>query len=63
MCTMTQGWILCPQTPEYAVVIPTMYKDPHGWAHCVEMSILVVNQTDMMHTVPVGGILGPANIV
>ena len=45
------------------MVIPTTYKDPHGWADCVDGIILVVKQTDMMHIVPVGTIVGPAHLV
>jgi len=45
------------------VVIPTKYKDQHGWADCVEGFIRVVKQTDQMHIVPVGGIVGPAHLV
>jgi len=35
-CKKTQQCILRPQVQEYAVVIPTKYKDPHGWADCVD---------------------------
>ena len=56
----TQQRILCPQPREYAVVIPTKYKDPHGWADCVDGFIRVVQQTDKMHIVPVRAIVGPA---
>jgi len=31
---------------EYVVLIPTKYKDPHGWADCVDGFIRVVKQTD-----------------
>jgi hypothetical protein len=62
-CKNTQQWILCPQLPEYAVVIPTKYKDRHGWADCVDGFIWVVKQTDMMHIVPVGAIVGPGHLV
>ena len=62
-CKKTQQWILRPQAQEYAVVIPTKYKDQHGWADCVEGFIRVVKQTDQMHIVPVGGIVGPAHLV
>jgi hypothetical protein len=31
-CKKTQQWILRLQVQEYAVVILTKYKDPHGWA-------------------------------
>jgi hypothetical protein len=45
------------------VVVPTKYKDPHGWADCVDGFIRVVKQTDMMHIVPVGAIVEPAHLV
>jgi len=45
------------------VVIPTKYKDPHGWADCVDRFIRVVKQTDKMHIVPVGAIIEPAHLV
>ena len=62
-CKKTQQWILRPQPQEYAVVIPTKYKDPHGWADCVDGFIKVVKQTDKMHIVPVGAIVGPTHLV
>jgi len=62
-CKKSQQWILRPQVQEYAVVIPTQYKDPHGWADCVDGFIQVVKQTDMMHIVPVGAIVAPAHLV
>jgi len=62
-CKKTQQWILRPQPQEYAVVIPTKYKDPHGWADCVDGFIRVVKQTDNMHIVPIGAIVGPAHLV
>jgi len=62
-CKNSQQWILRPQVQEYAVVIPTKYNDPHGWADCVDRLIRVVKQTDMMHIVPVGAIVGPAHLV
>jgi len=45
------------------VVIPTKYNDPHGWAASVGGFILVVKQTDKMHIVPFGAIVGPAHLV
>jgi len=45
------------------VVIPTKYKDLHGWADCVDGFIRVVKQTDKMHIVPVGAIVGLAHLV
>jgi len=41
-CKRSQRWILRPQVQEYAVVIPTKYKNPHGWADCVDGFIRVV---------------------
>ena len=45
------------------VVIPTKYKDLHGWADCVDGFSWVVKPTDRMHIVPVGAIVGPAHLV
>jgi len=59
----TQQWILRPQNQEYAVVIPTKYKDLHDWADCVDGFFLVVKQTDKMHIVPVRSIVGRAHFV
>jgi 7-cyano-7-deazaguanine synthase in queuosine biosynthesis len=63
MCKITQQWVLCPQTQEYAVVIPTKYKDLLGWPDCVDRFIRVVKQMNKMHIVPVGAIVGPAHLV
>jgi len=62
-CQKTPQWILNPQAQEYAVVIPTKYKDPHGWADCFDRFIRVVEQTDKIHIVLVGAIVGPAHLV
>ena len=62
-CKNTQQWILRPQPQEYAVVIPTKYKDLHGWADCVDGFIRVVKQMNKMHIVPVGAIVGLAHLV
>jgi hypothetical protein len=59
----TEQWILHPQAQEYAVVIPTKYKNPHGWADCIYGFIRIVKHTDKMHIVPVGAIVGPAQLV
>jgi len=56
-CKKSQQWILCAQVQEFAVVIPTKYKDPRDWADCVDGFIWVAKQTDMMHIVPVGAIV------
>jgi hypothetical protein len=45
------------------VVIPTKNKDLHGWADCVDGFIWVVKQTNKMHIVPIGAIVGPAHLV
>jgi len=45
------------------VVVPTKFKDLHGWADSVDGFIQVVKQTDMMDIVPVGAIVGPAHLV
>jgi hypothetical protein len=60
-CKNTQQWILLPQPQQYVVVIPTKYKDPHGWADCVNGFIWVVNQIDKKHIVPAGAIVGPCS--
>jgi hypothetical protein len=44
-------------------VIATKFKVLHGWADCVDGFIRVVKQTNKMHIVPVGGIVGLANLV
>jgi len=62
-CENTEQWVLHPQAQEYAAVIPTMYQDHHGWADCVDRFIWVVKQTNKMHIVPVGGMVGPAHLV
>jgi len=55
-------WILHPQAPEYAVVIPAQHNDLHCWADCVGRLIWVVKQTVKMHIVPVGAIVGSARL-
>jgi len=35
-CKKTQHRGICPQAQEYAVVIPTRYKELHRWADCVD---------------------------
>jgi hypothetical protein len=59
----TQEWILHPQCQEYEVLIPTKYKDMHGWADCGDGFVGVVKQTNMLYIVPVGAITGPAHWV
>jgi len=61
-CQKTQQWVLRTQALEYAVVIPTKYNDLHGWADCVDGFIRVVKQTNKMHIVPVGAVVGPAHL-
>jgi len=55
--------MLCPQAEEYAVVIPTQYNDPHGWADFVNRFIQVVRQTVKMHIVHVRAIVRLAHLV
>jgi len=62
-CKKTQRWELCPQAQEYAVVIPTKYKDLPGWADCVDRFIRVVKQKNKMHIVTVGAVVGPVHLV
>jgi hypothetical protein len=62
-CQKTQQWVLHPQVQEYAVVIPTKYQELHGWADCVDRFIQVIKQTNMMHILPVGAIVGPVHLV
>jgi len=49
--------MLHPPGHEYVVVIPTQYKDPHGWVDCVDWLIWVAKRTDMMHDEPIGAIV------
>jgi len=51
------------QAQQYTVVIPTKYKDLHGWADCVDGFIQVVKQTNQIHTVPIAAVVGPAHLV
>jgi len=62
-CKKTQQWILRPQPQEYAVVIPTKFNDLHGWAECVDRFIWVVEQTNEMYSVPLGVMVGQAELV
>jgi len=62
-CQKTQQWVLRPQAQEYTVVIPTKYKDLHGWADCVDRFIQVVKQTNKMYIVPVVAVVGPTYLV
>ena len=59
----TQQWVLRSEAQEYAVMIPTKYKDFYGWADSVDRFIHVVKQMNMMHSVSVGAIVGPAHVV
>jgi hypothetical protein len=45
------------------VVIAMKFKDLHASADCVDGFIRVVRQTNKMHSVPVGAIVGLANLV
>jgi len=61
-CKKTQLWVLRRQVQEYPVVIPTKFKDLYGWADCVDRFIWVVKQMNKMHIVPVGAIVGLAQL-
>jgi hypothetical protein len=61
-CNMTKEWILNPQAQEYGVVIWTLYKDPHGWADCIDWFIQVVKKTDTMHIVSFSATVGLPNL-
>jgi len=60
---MTQQWVLHPQAQQYAVVIPTKFKDHSGWADCIDGFIRLVKQTNKMHIVSIGAIVRPAHLV
>jgi hypothetical protein len=62
-CQKRQRWVIRPQAEEYAVVIPTKFKDLHGWADCVDRFIRVVKQTNKMLIVLDGAVVGHANLV
>ena len=61
-CKKTQPWVLRPQAQEYTVVISTKLQDLHGGDDCVNGFIRVVKQTNKMHIVPIGAIVGPAHL-
>ena len=61
-CEKTQQWVLRPHAQEYAVVIPTMLKNLHGWADCVDGFIWVVKQMNKMHILPIRAVVGPAHL-
>jgi hypothetical protein len=62
-CQKTEQWVLRPQVQEYAVVIPTKFKDLHDWADFVDRFVRVRKETNQMHIVPVGAIVGQAHLV
>jgi len=45
------------------VVIPTKFKDLHGWADCVDGFIRVVKETNKIHIVPVVATVGPSHLM
>ena len=63
MCKKTLHWVLRTEAQEYVVVIPTKYKDLHGWADCVDGFIRVFKETNKMHIVPVGAMIGPPDLM
>jgi len=44
-------------------VIPAKFTVIHGWAECVDGFIQVFKQSNKMHIVPVGAIVGPVYLV
>jgi hypothetical protein len=62
-CHNTYQWITRPQPQRYAAVIPTKYKPQHRSAGCVDGFIRLVKYPDMIHIVPVRGIVGTAHLV
>jgi hypothetical protein len=42
--------------------MPTKYKDPHGWANCIDRFNGVVKPTNIMHSIPVTALVGPAHL-
>jgi hypothetical protein len=62
-CKKTQPWVLRPQAQEYAVVIPTKCNALDSVADCVDGFIRVVKQTNKIHIVPIGAIVGLAHLV
>jgi len=62
MHIMPQQWALRPKAQEYVVVIATKFKDPFGWADCIDRLIRVVKQTNIMHILPGGVIVGPPHM-
>jgi len=60
---MTQLWVLHPQAPEYVVMTSTSYKDPHGWADCIDRFIQIVKQLNQRHIVPTRGMVGLVHLV
>jgi hypothetical protein len=60
---ITQQSVLRPAAQEYALVIPTKYKDLHGWADCVDGFIWIGQQTNKMYSVSIGVIVGPVHFV
>jgi hypothetical protein len=62
-CKRTQQWVLGLQAQVYAVVIAKKYNDRQGWADCVDRFIRVVKQTNQLHIVPGGAIVGQVHLV
>ena len=62
-CKKTQQSTLHPQAQEYVVVIPPNYEHPHSGADCVDGFIRGFKQTNQMHIVHVGAIVGSAHLV
>jgi len=63
MSKITQHGKLHHQAQDYAVVTPTNYKGLDGWPDCIDRIIRFVNETDMIHNVPVRATVRPAHLV
>jgi len=55
--------LLHPQAQQCVAVITTQYKDPHGWAECIDGFFQVLKQPKKLNVVTVGAIVGPAHAV
>jgi len=62
-CIKTPQWILSSQLQEYRVVIPTQYKDLNSYADFIDGFLWAVKQTEIIHSIPVRGIVGPVHFV
>jgi hypothetical protein len=59
----TDQWVLRPQVQEYTAVIPTYFENRHGWTDRVGKFIQDFIQTNKIHVVPIGAVVGPVHWV